>query len=113
MSKNQPQKYIQVFIEDKNDLPKKSGIYICQFKDGIIKRFSYEYIKDCPLTPDRDYWLDYIDWYLLPIEDNSAEIIKKQEEFIEYLLKYSPEAKEAIRVQYLIAELAELKNNNK
>jgi hypothetical protein len=54
--------YIQVFVETKNDIPKE-GMYFAHNKAGEILTLWGERQRS-------KVWLEYIDWYLLPVEEN-------------------------------------------
>jgi hypothetical protein len=69
------QKYIQVFIESENDLPKEAGAYICQLKDYPNpsiekKRFLTEGKNN---YYDSEDWLKNVEWYL-QLLSNEPEI---------------------------------------
>jgi hypothetical protein len=77
--------YIRIDINgEPGKLPEKEGIYIVFVKDeASIVQWKY-----APFPEDKKDWLENIDWYLQPVTSNADEIVKKQDELIEYLKDY-------------------------
>jgi hypothetical protein len=79
-------RYIQVFIESEDDLPKEDGYYFVKRKnttgagDGMIGYMS---------GIDDDFWLKNIDWYLLPVEStlSDEEMEKEANNYGKFKLK--------------------------
>lgn len=60
--------YKKVFIKSKRDLPQASGEYFVGYKAQHTTATLFYLIGGDRLTDDPQYWIDVIDWYLLPVE---------------------------------------------
>jgi hypothetical protein len=107
--------YKKVYIRSAEDLPKKTGSYLCKFKnDDVTIPTRYVAFEVDSLHPQMgiNWWLRNIDWYLHPIESNDNAIIAKQDELIDLLERWidtDPLSEMSIKVRKCKRELAELK----
>jgi hypothetical protein len=69
--------YKKVYIQSVDDLPKETGMYECYFKDHTMGRATYD-ISDQYATTGIIWWINKVDWYLLPIELPSDEEIHNE-----------------------------------
>jgi len=105
------QRFIIKIIKSEADLPKKEGFYIMQYKNKSIGFMNW-------WEQDWRDWLKNIDWYLQPIEDQESKpenehdlifkkdaIIKKQDNFLSYLLKYCGTSQRIRQYKFEINEL--------
>ena len=67
-------KYIQVFIESEADLP-KDGDYIIMTKSQNVHKPEMWYRES---GANDKYWLNHIDWYLLPIEAEEKDELREE-----------------------------------
>jgi hypothetical protein len=65
--------YRQVFIESEDDLPKKKRWYTIKPKENHLQTMIFAPKSDY----DRNYWMKYIDWYLLPVEQSERICIHR------------------------------------
>jgi hypothetical protein len=76
----------KVFIKSEADLPKEDGNYFIGYKNQRTIKVIYYEISGKMLASDPQYWIDMIDWYLVPLDqDVKDQIIEKQNELIEIL----------------------------
>jgi hypothetical protein len=61
----------RVYIRSEKDLPEKTGFYDVVYKDkGSCPQLNYtESIKGT-----KEFWLETVDWYLLPVESKEIDI---------------------------------------
>jgi len=64
--------YVPVIIKTSTDLPKEKGWYAIQPKENHFQTIIFS-----PCDYDKNYWLKYVDWYLLPRDLPTDEEIKK------------------------------------
>jgi len=58
----------KVFINNKDDLPKESGMYECYFDDNTFGRATYD-ISDQYATTGVIWWINHVKWYLVVIDE--------------------------------------------
>jgi hypothetical protein len=65
----------KVYINSKEDLPKKSGVYECYFNDYSMGMATFD-ISDKYATTGVIWWTNKVKWYLLPVDsvDDRPEI---------------------------------------
>lgn len=68
----------QVFIHSEKDLPKEDGNYKCHFSDGSFKE-NFEF-----KSRYSQWWLNEVDWYLLPVDSVPSEEKKTDDRPIAY-----------------------------
>jgi hypothetical protein len=65
--------YKKIFIKSEADLPKESGKYFYLNSCGLLNQ-NYGYRKfDKENTESYNFWLNNVDWYLLPIAEGEQE----------------------------------------
>jgi hypothetical protein len=94
--------YKKIIIKSESDLPKEDGDYIiCSNKDN-----PYHYTRVRSFTNDQSelFWINNVDWYLLPVELPSEEEIETtSKEFHKVHGGYHPDFKKGAKwlIEYL------------
>jgi hypothetical protein len=59
----------KVYIRSEEDLPKKDGNYIVKDRENYNPHYLPFVVSKAVINLNKDFWLNNIDWYLLPIAD--------------------------------------------
>ena len=67
--------YKKVYIHSEDDLPKSNGLYVIWNNTAktILNNVLFDSSSNC-----KSYWMEYIDWYLLPVTLPSEEEIERE-----------------------------------